>query len=476
MSEMIKRLMAKLDAADERRSAAITARKALLDAAEAEQRADLTEDEATEFRAKTDEIKAIDAEITELRERVADLEAEEARTAEAAKRAAERKLPTGGAQVTSEELTYRKGNGNSYIRDLVQSQLFSDSEARERLGRHANEVKRAPEFSEVRAAADLKAADGAGLGGYFVPPAWLMNQWIELARPGRPTANLHNSQALPPGTDVLNIPKVLQGTGSPDVQVAEGDAVANGSWQDTSIAVPVRTVAGSQAMSQQLLDMSPLNFDQIIFSDLLADYAVKVDKQVLFGTGTNGQVTGLRVQSGATNVAVPSPGDQTGVQVYSKLADVIQQIHNSRFQSPEVIVMHPRRWAWFTTQLDTTNRPLVVPRAYSHENPLGTGSLQGAVQGGPVGDIMGIPVVLDPSIPTNETDAAATPGTTSDPILVLRPSDNLLYESSIRSRVLPEIKAQNLQVVVQVYGYIAYSAARYPSANGAVTKLVAPSF
>jgi HK97 family phage major capsid protein len=474
MSEMIKRLMAKLDAADERRSAAITARKALLDAAEAEQRADLTEDEATEFRAKTDEIKAIDAEITELRERVADLEAEEARTAEAAKRAAERKLPVGGAQVTSEELTYRKNNGRSYIRDLTQAQIFSDGEARERLARHANEVKRAPEFAEFRAT-DLTAGTEGG-GGFFVPPAWLMSQWVEFARPGRPTANLHRSQPLPPGTDVINLPKVASNADGPQVQASEGAAVNDGDWADTSIAVPVRTVAGQQTMSQQLLDMSPLNFDEIIFRDLLGDYAVKVDKQVLYGTGTSGQVTGLRVQSGATNVVVASPGNQTGVEVYGKIADVVQQIHAARFQSAEVIVMHPRRWAWFTTQLDTTNRPLVVPRAYAHENPLGTGDLLGAVQGGPVGDIMGIPVVLDPSIPTNETDAAATPGTTSDPILVLRPSDNLLYESSIRSRVLPEIKAQNLQVVVQVFGYIAYSAARYPAANGAVTKLVAPTF
>jgi HK97 family phage major capsid protein len=458
MSEMIKRLMAKLDAADERRSEVITARKALLDTAEAEQRADLTEVEATEFRAKTDEIKAIDAEIAELRERVADLEAEEARTAEAAKRAAERKLPVGGAQVTSEELTYRKNNGQSYIKDLAQGTIMNDWEARERLARHANEVKKAPEFQELRA---LDRTDGNG--GYFVPPAWLMNEWIELARPGRPTANLVKTLALPPGTDSINIPRVTSGT-STAIQTADGQTVSETDLNDDSINVPVRTIAGTQTMSQQLLDQSPLNFDQIVFADLLADYAVKLDLQVLNGSGSTGQMLGL-LQTGSIGSVAVTTVDANGI--YNAFANAGQGMHTSRFRSPEVAVMHPRRWAWLLAQVDSAGRPLVVPRSQAPSNSMGTGGL--LTPEGPVGDFLGVPVVLDASVPTNVNS-------TEDVILLLRPSDYLLYESSIRTRTLPEIKSNTLQVVVQCYGYTAFSAERYPASTYKVTGLTAPTF
>jgi HK97 family phage major capsid protein len=460
MDEMIKRLRDKLDAADERRSAAVAARQALLDAVEAEQRSDLTGDEDTEFRAKTDEIKAVDAEIEELRSRVAELEAEASRTAEAAKRAAARKLPVGGAQVTSEELTYRKNNGQSYIKDLAQGTIMNDWEARERLGRHANEVKKAPEFAEYRAGLDRTD----GNGGYFVPPAWLMSEWIELARPGRPTANLVKTQPLPPGTDSINIPRVTAGT-STAIQAADGDAVSETLLDDDSISVPVRTIAGTQTMSQQLLDQSPLNFDQIVFADLLADYAVKLDVQVLSGSGSSGQMKGLLNTSNIGSVAVATVN---AAGVYNAFANAAQGMHTNRYRSPQVAVCHPRRWAWLLSQLDSAGRPLVVPRAQNPSNSMGTGSL--LAPEGPVGDFLGIPVVLDASVPTDQG------GGTDDVLFLLRPDDYLLYESSIRTRTLPEIKSNTLQVVVQVYGYCAWSAERYPKSTYKLTGLTAPTF
>lgn len=292
-----------------------------------------------------------------------------------------------------------------------------------------------------------------------------MSQWIELARPGRPTADLLNTQALPPGTDSINIPRVSSGTATA-IQTADGAAVAQTLLTDDSIAIPVRTVAGQQTLAQQLLDQSPLNFDEIVFRDLLADYAVKVDLQVLQGTGSSGQVTGFLNQSGTISAAVTS---LTGMGVYAAVANVVQQIHTSRYMSPNVVVMHPRRWSWLTVQTDDNGRPLVTPRAYNAMNQAGNVSI--LAPQGPVGDLGGLPVVLDPSITTT-----AGAGTNEDRILVLRTDDDLLYESSIRTRVLPEVAAQNLQLIVQVFGYLAFSASRYPVSTGIVTGLTPPAF
>jgi hypothetical protein len=109
-----------------------------------------------------------------------------------------------------------------------------------------------------------------------VPPAWLMGQWIELARAGRPTANLFNTQPLPPGTDSINIPRVLTGTATA-IQPNDNDPVQEVDLTDSSLSIPVRTIAGQQDIAIQLLDQSPINFDELVFRDLIADYATKVE-------------------------------------------------------------------------------------------------------------------------------------------------------------------------------------------------------
>lgn len=59
---------------------------------------------------------------------------------------------------------------------------------------------------------------------------------------------------------------------------------------------------------------------------------------------------------------------------------------------------------------------------------------------------------------------------------MLRASDVVLWESGIRARVLPETKAQNLTVLLQLYGYLAFSAARYPASIVEITGLTAPAW
>jgi Phage capsid family. len=319
-----------------------------------------------------------------------------------------------------------------------------------------------PEYKEYR---DLNRTDGSG--GAFVPPAWLMGQWIELARAGRPTANLFNSQPLPPGTDSINIPKIATGTATA-IQPADNDPVQETDLTDTSISIPVRTIAGQQDVAIQLLDQSPINFDELVFRDLLADYATKVNVQLLTGAGTSGTVTGLNTVSGATAVTVTAT---TVAGLYSAIANATQQIYTSRYAAPNVIVMHPRRWAWLVSQLDSSTRPLVVPAAQGPNNAVGVFGGVGTQQ--VVGSIQGLPVVTDPSIPTNQGA-----GTNQDMILILKTDDVVFYESGIRTRVLQETLSGNLTVRLQVYGYIAFSAARYPASVARLTGagFVTPTF
>jgi HK97 family phage major capsid protein len=461
--DMLKRLMVRLNDANKRRDDLVGARKAVIDVAKQEKRDGdtLTDEEDQIFRDFTAKIGEADEEIRSLDERITELAEEAKRSAQAT--AAKRRAEAVNAQLrVSERRTYERGNGASYLRDLANSQIYRDVDAQERLARHAEEVRVEEDYKEYR---DLNRADGSG--GFFVPPSWLMQQTIELARAGRPTANLFNSQPLPGGTDSINIPRILTGTATA-VQPADNDPVQEVDLTDTSLQIPVRTVAGQQDIAIQLLDQSPINFDELVFRDLLADYATKTNLQVLNGTGTTGQVTGLFTQTGTTNVTVTAT---TVAGIYSGIANAVSQIHTTRFGSPNVVVMHPRRWAWLISQLDASNRPLVVPNANGPQNALAT--FNGVTQQAVVGTIQGLPVVTDPSIPTNQGA-----GTNQDAIIVMKSDDVVLYESNIRTRVLQETLSGTLTVRLQVYGYLAFSAGRYSNSLARLSGagLVTPTF
>lgn len=361
----------------------------------------------------------------------------------------------------NETITYRRSGGPSYLRDMVRLATGIDdtSESRNRLAMHAEQVAHHPDYLELR---DLSRVDGSG--GYAVPPAWLMSQYIELARPGRAIANLVQRQPLPGGTDSINIPKVLSGT-AVGVQTADNVPVTDVDLTDTFINAPVRTISGQQGVAIQLIDQSPIAFDDVIFRDLTAAFATAVDLQVISGTGSSGQILGILGTPNIGTVAV-STVDIKGV--YSAIANAIQLVHTTRFLPPEVIVMHPRRWGWLQSLLDLQQRPLFLPLA---NNPMNAGGIVTDVASQQVvGNMLGLPVVTDPNLPINVGSG------TEDPVLVMRASDIVLWEGGIRARVLPEPKAQNLTVILQIYGYLAFSAARYPQSIVQITGLTAPTF
>jgi HK97 family phage major capsid protein len=258
---------------------------------------------------------------------------------------------------------------------------------------------------------------------------------------------------------------MLTGTAT-GVQTADNTNVVEQDLTDAFVNAPVRTIAGQQDIAIQLIDQSPVAFDEIVFRDLVADHASQVNAQVLAGSGTSGQVLGIRGTSGIETVAAAGV---TAAQVYAAIADAVQRVHTQRFMPPTVIVMHPRRWAWFLTQLDTSDRPLFLPTANNPQNAMGVLSAVASEQ--VVGQMHGLPVVTDPGIGT--TYGA---GTNQDLIYVLRASDLILWESGVRTRVLPETLSGQLTVRLQVYGYVAFSAARHPKSVVEIGGLTAPVF
>ena len=426
---------------------------ALLNKVQAEGRKGLTKLEARRFEAM---VRDRDITVRELNDAVAQ-EQRRTEVAEVAKR-----FGVGSrATIGHEAYTYRKGGEFSYLRDRVRSSLYGDTEAGDRLQRHAREVE-----VEQRA---LSTTDGAG--GEFAPPLWIVDEYVALARSGRVTADRLNPQELPAGTDQINLPSFSTGTATA-VQSAQNSAVQNTDATTATVTSGITTVAGMQILSVQMIEQSPINVDEAILGDLFADMTRTLDQQAISGSGTSGQLRGLLNVAGIVAVTYTdaSPAMVGSGKLWGKIADTVQQIASNRFAAPDTIVVHPRRWSWMNAALDAQNRPLIVPGSSGPTNAVA--ALDSVQAEGFVGNLQGLQVYVDPNIPTN-----LGAGTNEDRIIIGRLKDSWLYESAPRLEMFREPKADQLSVLLRVYQY-AGLVHRYAKSIGVIsgTGLVTPTF
>ena len=372
-------------------------------------------------------------------------------------------------KVVKDELVYRSDfTGASFFKD-VRSATKGDSAAAERLAQSAKQV------AEERAG--INSTDTSG--GEFVPPVWLLDQYAAVARASRPTANAVNRLPLPPGTDSINIPAVTGGTST--AAQTDGGSVSNTDPVTATVTASVITIAGDANISRQAFERSAgagTGLEQVIGADLAADYAKQIDVQVLRGTGSAGQATGLYGTSGITTVSytTASPvvtGSATAADnLYPKIANAIQKVHTLRFLPPTAIIMHPRRFASIITAVDTQGRPLVVPVAQAVNT---VGVLERVGSENVVGTIQGVPVIVDSNIATNLTVGG---GSGEDVIYVTRLEDQWLWEDTPKVRVFEEVLSATGQIKIQLFGYAAFTGARYPKATTIITGtgMAAPTF
>lgn len=417
---------------------------------------DATPEESTRCDDLLTELRALDGRIESLEA----LEAREAKVAEARK--GEEKPEERGAApvatVTNEPRVYTRESGNSWFSDAYRAQYMGDSKAAERLTRYSRE-------NEVE-----KRDVGTSAFGALIPPQYLVDLFAPIARAGRPVANTVNQMALPTSGMTLEIPRGTTGT-AVAAQATQNSAVQETDFDETTLTVNVRTIAGQQDIARQALERASGN-DEIIFADLVSAYASELDRQIIAGDGTSGTHLGLLETSGAETVTYTDAAPTVGA-LYAKLADAVQRVNSLRFMPASVIWMHPRRWGWFTAALDGSDRPLVVPSVGAPQNAVGVG--EAAQYGQVVGQLLGLPVVTDANIPTG-----LGAGTDEDAIIVARAADVHLWESSpVPSQLkFEETTAGSLTVKLVVYGYSAFTSGRYPKAVSVVTGtgLVAPSF
>lgn len=429
----------------------------ILDTARAEDRTELTDAERSEHDELVAEAARLADEITRAEGAVGDalrFDAQRARV--------EPPAVNPVVHVGAEPTTYNPGAEHSFFVDAYRSTFRGDGEAAQRLQRHAVEVER---NEGIEVSRDV----GTSAFGALVVPQYLTELYAPLARAGRPVANTCMHLPLPDEGMTLNIPRGTTGTAAA-AQASENDAVQETNFDETTLAVSVRTYAGQQDVSRQSLERGR-GIDMILFADLAADYATKLDAAVIAGAGTSGTHLGI-TQVSSINAVTYTDASPTVAEFWPKLHDAIQQINSGRYLPPSVIFMHPRRWGWIQAGLTTS-----FPIAAQAGAPVNSVAVNQAVAYGQVvGQLAGLPVVTDANIPTNLGS-----GTDEDIVIVARAEDLLLWEQgdgAPRELRFEETNGGNLMTKLVVYGYSAFAGGRYPEAIATVggTGLVAPTF
>lgn len=436
MLEQIRTLIA---AALDERDASQEAVEAILALAEEEGRSEMTADETEKFDAARAELREIDDKIAGLQAREIDL-VDLASRSEKAAEARKEVLPM-NIKVVSEEKTYRADSEHDFLSDAIAAKFGNDSAAADRLARARDEA-----LSEYRST--------SGNYGGLVVPQYLTEQFAATLASGRPFLEAVTKVALPAQGMNMVIPRGATTTGVA-AQTTEGTAVTNQTFTESDLTVPVRTFAGQQVVSRQSIDRGT-GIGGILLADLYAQYATKVNVSAISGDGTAGGHWGIL---NTTSVQTAGWVGTTGASLVAAIHNGLGKVNAARYAAADLIVMHPRRWAWLCAQSDSSLRPLVAIEGYNSFNASGAGYAAGY---GPVGSIAGVPVVTDAGIPTNLGAA-----TNEDRIIITRKADVLFMEdgSAPIGLTLNEVAAASLNVTMVTYGYSAFTAGRYPVAT-----------
>ena len=360
----------------------------------------------------------------------------------------------------NEKRTYNRDadpKGVNFLADVA-ARALNNGGAIMRLERHMDEERslRGPQID--------RAAGTSAFAGLVVPQ-YLVDLYAPQAKAGRPFADICRKHDLPETGMTASIGRVTTGT-SVAVQASEGAAVSETDIDDTLLTVNIQTASGQQTLSRQAVERG-IGVEQTTLEDLFRAYGTSLDNALL-NQATNG----------LTNVATPiayTDATPTAPELYPKLlaapaaveAALLDQAANDT-----VAVMHSRRWYWLQSQLTSTwpmfGQPGVAPQlsGINYAEKYGSG-FRGVLPSG-------APVVVDNNIATN-----LGAGTNEDEIYFVSPSECHLWEDPSAPLLIraEQTKAANLQILLVVYGYFAYTHARRPHAQKiAGTGLIAPSF
>lgn len=475
---LLERMRARLAELADQRAERQAALDAINDAVEARGDDSLTEEESQQLSSILEELRGLDAERQEAEERIAQLEENE-RQRQAADEARGRfeRNPEERTPIVrvNEELTYRREGHHGFFSDVYRAMHGLDFDAQERLRRHAREMRSLGQRPAVMEG-EYRAVD-TGDGGGLVVPIYLVEEFANVLRNGRAFANAVRRLPLAETGMANIIPRAVSGS-STDSQTPQNTEVSETDVDfNNDLTVPVRTIAGKQEVSRQWIERGTAQADQLIYEDLVADYAQELDRQCIAGDG-NGTATAGGEHKGVLTAIGTIPVTYTDdtptvPELWPVIAEATGKVANQNKRGANLLVMTSLRWAWIKAARDEDGRPLVNTDPSEAVNAMGQAASEFG-EGQLAGVFQGLPVLLDDNIPTN-----LGTGQNEDRILVVRRQEPILWETGDgmpRQLTFEQTKGDALTTTLVVYGYSAFTAERRPKGVALVggTGLVDP--
>lgn len=455
-----------------RREKALAQVKFIHDKARREGRAGLTEDEDAEVSASMEAHTRAEDDLKGIKAKLAQLKDAKAREESADRLLEERQANPGVekprydrvARVGAEERTYHPGNdrrGAAFIRDVTRQFLYRDLEAEQRLVNHMREERVERGQYLTRAAGDATTGSFTGL----VVPQYLTDMYAPAVAALQPFADICNKHDLPANGMTVNISRITTAT-SVALQANELDAVSATSIDDTLLTVNVQTAAGQQTLTRQAIDRGT-GIEEVVMDDLFRRYATTKDSTLL-----NQATNGLTNVANAVTYTDTSP---TAAELWPKL-------HNAAANSeaallgqarPNFAVMHSRRWYWLQSQVGSSWPFMAQPGIPTQAGGQNLATQYGAGARGILPN--GLVAIVDNNIATN-----LGAGTNEDEVYVVASDECHLWEDPNAPVFLraEQPKAANLGVLLVLYGYFAFTFARYSNGQSKIagTGLTTPSF
>jgi HK97 family phage major capsid protein len=466
IDELVSSIEVELERAQKRYDKARTESKMILEDARKEARAALTPEETERFETLREAGEKAKEEIASVKDKLARATTIQAEEREADKLAKETRQTTAPkpkydqvARVGNEERQYHPGNdpaGQHFLRDVALAQVYREPSANDRLNRHMQE-ERVERGMYAERAGDIATT---GMGGLVVPQ-YLVDMTAMATANLRPFADACNPHVLPPEGMSVIIP-TTSATGA--ALQTENATVQDTALTETDLTLTVKTAAGQQSVSRQAVERG-MGIGDIVVQDLMRRYATSLDNELI-----NGASTGLKAKG---TVVTYTSGAPTGPEHYGQILGTLSQVEVALkgVAVPNLVVMHGRRWYWLQSQMVSV-WPMVGGTFTANAAGVDNNSIYGTAIRGQLPN--GVAVCVDDNVVTNLGVA-----TNQDQIYVTARAECHLWEAPGQPTFIraEQPLANQLSILFVVYGYFAYTFARYANSVQALdgTGLVRPS-
>jgi HK97 family phage prohead protease len=257
-----------------------------------------------------------------------------------------------------------------------------------------------------------------------IRPAWL-NRGLKLVDENRNVLNLFGRAALPTTGNSIEYPVVSGVSGTVGVQGNEGDDLPYMEVTIDTATAPVKTYGGYSSISRQAIERSDVAYLQTVLDFQARQYAKVTNAAVRTAlTGATG------VNTGTLTV------DNAGAWIDTVVDSAALIEDNSKGSNAEFVLMGRGVFKRLAHMVDTTGRPLFALNA-DGANTIGSVNVRGVV-----GNIAGLPIVVDPALTGNNVFVASSDALVS-------------FESAGAPFRLQDENIINLTKDFSLYGYMA---------------------